>query len=108
MIYSNLIFLAILSVYLCDLCGFIDTLKNVIGKRLGISLKRLPPFDCSLCMSWWFQFIYLLCVGECTIANLTIIAVVSFMASPIGQVLILVREATLALIRKIQSKVDKI
>lgn len=108
MIYLNLIFLAILAVYLCDLCGFIDTLKNAIGKRLGIALKRLPPLDCSLCMSWWFMLVYLLCIGECTIANLAIIAVVSFMALPIGQLLILIREATLAIIRIIQSKVDKI
>ena len=108
MTYPNLIFLAILAVYLCDLCGVMDTIKTALGKKLGITLKRLPPLDCSLCMSWWFQLVYLLCIGECTIANLAIIAVVSFMSYPIGQLLILIRETLLALIRIIQSKVDKI
>ena len=108
MTYPNLIFLAIFAVFLCDLSGISTTIKTALGRWLGKDIKRLPPFDCSLCTAWWLQLGYLLCIGECTIANLAIIAVVSFMASPIGQLLILIREATLALIRIIQSKVDKI
>lgn len=108
MIYTNLIFITILAVYVCDLSGVIESFKTALAHWVGRPVKKLPPFDCSLCMAWWANVIYLLCVGEFTLANITIVALLSFATSPIGQMLILMRETMLAIIRIIQNQIDKI
>lgn len=108
MTYPNLIFLAILAVYLCDLSGISDTIKTAVSRFVGKPIKTLPPFDCSLCSAWWLQFFYLICVGEFTIANLAIISLISFATYPLGQLLILIRETLLAIIRVLQKQIDKI
>ena len=104
MTYPNLIFLTILAVFLCDLSGLSDTIKTALGKWLGKDIKRLPPFDCSLCTAWWLQFFYLLCTGNFNVANLAVISLLSFATYPMGQMLILIRETLLAVIRLIQNK----
>lgn len=108
MTYPNFIFLAILSVFLCDLSGISETIKTALGRWLGKEVKRLPPFDCSLCTAWWLQLGYIIGAGEFTIANLAIISLISFATYPLGQLLILTREALLAIIRILQKQIDKL
>lgn len=108
MTYSNLVFFAILAVFLCDLSGFSDTLKTALGRWLGKDIKRLPPFDCSLCVAWWLQLGYLIFAREFSIANLAVISLISFATYPLGQLLILMRETLLALIRLTQKLIDKL
>ena len=108
MTYTNLILLTIFAVFLCDLSGISDHIKRTLGRWLGKDIKRLPPFDCSLCTAWWLQLGYLVGAGEFTIANLAAISLLSFAAYPIGQMLILIRETLLAVIRLIQKQIDKL
>lgn len=104
----NLIFIAILAVFLCDLSGAVDSIKTALSRFIGKPVKKLPPLDCSLCMSWWLNLLYLLRVGEFTLGNITIVALISFATYPMAQMLILIRETLLAIIRIIQNQIDKI
>ena len=59
-------------------------------------------------MSWWLNLIYLLCVGEMSLAHLALMSVISFATYPISQAFILIRELLLAIIRITLNKIDKL
>lgn len=81
---KDLILLTIIIVYIVDLSGFMDSVKHALGKWLNLSVRHLPPFDCSLCMTWWIGLIYLIITSQFTLLNIAIVALLSLLALPIG------------------------
>lgn len=55
----NLTILSFILVFIIDKSGVIDSIKHFIGKYLGIKDVQLKPFECSLCMTFWTDLIYL-------------------------------------------------
>lgn len=100
--YIDILLVAIVTIYIVDLSGFTDSWRSLVATKLGIkALKPLPPFDCGLCMTWWVCVIYSLCTGSFSLGTLTYIAVLSFLSIPIGQVLIFIKEAFIAITNKL-------
>lgn len=87
MIYLELILLAVVVVFIVDISGIADTFKDVLGKMLNITIRRLRPFDCSLCMVWWSLLVYALCIGELNIYTLAYIALLSALAMRIADLM---------------------
>ena len=97
----DLILLALVTIYIVDLSGFTETLLKVISAYKGRKITELKPFSCSLCMVWWVCLIYASIVGNLTIPVVALIALLSLLSVPCGQLLILIREAFLKVITKL-------
>lgn len=102
--YLNITLLAVVVVFVVDISGIVETLKEGIGKLLKIKVGRLRPFDCSLCMVWWSCLIYALCVGCFTIPILAYISLLSLLALRIADVLRLISDVIGAVIERISKR----
>lgn len=106
----NLFLIALVSVLIIDISGFIDSFKLLISKWLTKSKFqsnqfRIKPFDCSFCMTFWVGLIFTLAVGQFTLLNLATILLMAYMTEPIKQLLILVKDLLIKLIDVIYGKV---
>lgn len=97
----DLILVALVTIYIVDLSGFTETLLKVISAYKGRKITELKPFSCSLCMVWWVCLIYAAIVGNLTIPVVALIALLSLLSVPFGQLLMLIREAFLKVINKL-------
>jgi hypothetical protein len=99
--YLNIFLLALIVVYVVDVSGIVESLKEAIGKVLRIKVGRLRPLDCSLCMVWWVCLIYAICVGSLSIPMLAYISLLSFLAIRLADLMRLVSDIIGAIIEKI-------
>ena len=97
----DIILVALVTIYIVDLSGFTETLLKVISAYKGRKITELKPFSCSLCMVWWVCLIYAAIVGNLTIPVVALIAPLSLLSVPFGQLLILIRDAFLKVINKL-------
>ena len=97
----DIILVALVTIYIVDLSGFTETLLKVISAYKGRKITELKPFSCSLCMVWWVCLIFSLVSGKCSIPVVAFIALLSFISTPLGQLLMLIREAILKVINKL-------
>ena len=102
-IYIDLLMVAVITIYIVDLSGFTETLLKVISAYKGRKITELKPFTCSLCMVWWVCLIYAAIVGNLTIPVVALIALLSLLSVPCGQLLILIREAILKVINRLMN-----
>ena len=99
----DLILVALVTIYIVDLSGFTDTWLSFLSHYKGRKITELKPFTCSLCMVWWVCLIYAAIVGNLTIPVVALIALLSLLSVPCGQLLILIREAILKVINKLMN-----
>lgn len=97
----DIILVAVITIYIVDLSGFTETLLKVISAYKGRKITELKPFSCSLCMVWWVCLAFLLMSAKLSLPMVAFIALLSFLSAPIGQLLILIREAFLKVINKL-------
>lgn len=88
----DLILLTSVTVFVVDLSGFTDTWLSFLSHYKGKRIVELKPFSCSLCMTWWVGLAYLLITGHFTLPFIALVALLSFLTSPIAQLLTFVRE----------------
>ena len=98
--YIDLFEITIIVVIIVDISGFIDSIKNLIGKVLGINNVKLKPLDCSFCINFWASLIYLLITNELSITAVMVTLLLSTMTPVIGDFIYLIRD----LLGKIISK----
>ena len=97
----DLILVALVTIYIVDLSGFTETWLNILSNYRGRKITELKPFSCSLCMVWWVCLIYAAIVGNLTIPIVALIALLSLLSVPCGQLLMLIREAFLKVITEL-------
>ena len=103
--YLNLILVALVTIYIVDISGFTDSWRHLLAKILKVNaLKRLPPFDCGSCMTWWVCLIFALCSHHLNLGTILASAILSLLSVPIGQGMILVREWLIRLIDKLMPR----
>lgn len=95
----DLIQITFICVFIIDISGFIDEAEVMLGKWLKGKVIIPKPFSCSLCMSWWVNLVYLLCVGQFTLTNITIVAIFAILTPVISTFVIWVRETLIELIQ---------
>ena len=106
-IFTDLLLVAAVTIYIVDLSGFTDAWRSALARRMHIpesNLRPLKPFDCSLCMTWWVCLIYALIVGQLSLPVIAYSALLSFLSVPIGQALLFIREWALWLIDKLMPR----
>lgn len=102
--YIDILLLALVVVYVVDISGIIDTLKETIGKVLHIKVGRLRSLDCSLCMVWWVCLIYAICVGSFSIPMLAYISLLSFLAIRLADLMRLISDIIGSFIEQISKR----
>lgn len=107
MVYINILCLALVVIYIVDISGIIESLKWALGRWLNITVGRLKPIDCSLCMTWWVGLIYIIIVGECNLYTILCVAMASALSTQIAQTITLLREALSAGINAIENRLWK-
>ena len=95
----NLLLLTFVICFIVDVSGFFTFVKKFVASRLEHKYKNLkyedikiPFVTCSLCTVWWTGIIYLLCVGEFTIFNLTFTALLALLASNISGLMLTIKD----------------
>lgn len=106
-IYLQYFFIAVVVVYIVDLSGFTQSWRGVLSRLLKGELRRLKPFDCSLCLTWWVLLILSLVQGEFNAGMLAYIALLSFAADIIGQALRLLKEAVNVALVKLYNLIER-
>ena len=92
-IYIHLILVALVTIYIVDISGFTESLRDALARWLKIpTLRPLKPFDCGKCMTWWVCIIYAICVGQFSLGTIAFAALLSHLSNPIGEGLIFIRE----------------
>ena len=99
--YIDLFEITVIVVIIVDISGFIDSIKNLIGKVLGINNVKLKPLDCSFCLNFWVSLIYLLITNELSITAVMVTLLLSTMTPVIGDLIYLIRDLIGKIINKI-------
>ena len=97
----DLILVALVTIYIVDLSGFTENWLNILSNYSGRKITGLKPFSCSLCMVWWVCLIYAAIAGILTLPVVALIALLSLLSVPFGQLLMLIRESFLKVINKL-------
>ena len=92
MSYLKLFEITVIVVIIVDIGGFIDSIKSLIGKVLGINNVNLKPIDCSFCMNFWASLIYLLITNELSITAVMVTLLLSTMTPVIQDLIYLIRD----------------
>lgn len=106
MVIFNMFCIVLICVVVIDISGFIDSLKSGLkwlitkGKFNG-SNYRIKPIDCSFCMSFWSNVIFLLVVGKFTIPYIALALIMSCFVGFIGDSIIGLQDVLIKLNRKI-------
>ena len=84
---------AVITISIVDLSGFTQCWRGLLARSLHIKeMRSIQPFACGLCMTWWVCLIYALVIGQLNLYTIAWSALLSFLSSPIGQVLIFLKE----------------
>ena len=78
----NLLLIQFIVVFIVDISGFIDTVKEKLSKlltnnRIVTTNYSIRPFDCSLCANFWISLIYLLVTNQFTISYIAFVCLMS-------------------------------
>lgn len=106
-IYTDLLLVAAVTIYIVDLSGFTDAWRGALARMMHIpesNLRPLKPFDCSLCMTWWVCLIYSAVVKQFSLPVIAYSALLSFLSVPIGQAILFIREWASWLIDKLMPR----
>ena len=101
MSYLDLFEITVIVVIIVDISGFIDSIKTLIGKVLGINNVSLKPIDCSFCMNFWASLGYLVITNELSITAVMVTLLLSTMTPVIQDLIYLMRDLIGKIINKI-------
>lgn len=106
MIYWKLFLTAFVAVFVADLSGFMDSVKDLLGRWLGRPVRRLRPFDCPLCMTWWTCLAYVAVNGELSVIAVAYVAALAMLARPLAELARAVIEVVLSACRMLADLVS--
>lgn len=97
MLIRDLALITLILVYLVDLSGGVNSIKQFIwkclnGKGLYPDSFRLRPLDCSLCLTWWTGLIYLWLTQNLTLTGVALVAMFSYFSKQLAAILRVISE----------------
>ena len=102
-IYLELLFLAVIVVYIVSLSGWTDTWLGWLSRftaRHGYGpVRSLRPFSCSQCMTWWCCLAWCLVRGQFTLPLVAYCALLAFNSLTLQNLCISIREGLLKVLR---------
>lgn len=107
-IYLEMPLIAVTVSYIVDVSGFTESWKGALQRWLGIGrLRSMKPLDCSQCMTWWACLAFALCTGHFSLPVVAYAALMGTLSVAFTQLLLLMREALCAALRKLTEIADK-
>ena len=100
-VFANMFFATLIVVYIVDLSGWTDTWLGWLSRWLGHTVTSLRPFSCSQCMAWWTGVLIAAVTGNFILPVIAFAALCGFMAEPLSQLLLAVRDIIIKQIAKI-------
>lgn len=102
----DLFLIAVIVVIIIDISGVTLSIKSGIKRLLTKGMMSDPnyslkPIDCSFCMTFWTGLLWLVVTHTLTLWMLTYLLLLCVMTPVIRDVIILVRELFIKIIRKI-------
>lgn len=73
----NVFLIAVCCVIVIDYLQFFEEIKPMLSKLFGFKVRIGKPFSCSTCSTWWLGLIYLIIVSQVSIANITLLLLIS-------------------------------
>lgn len=104
----DILTIAVICVFIIDLSGFVDTIKDAMGRWLKIRVGSLKPFDCSLCSTFWVGLLWIICTGQFSLINILLVAMAAFCTTIIKEIIMTGKEAVMALLRLLNRLIDKV
>ena len=106
----NCLLITICWVIVLDQLHFVDdftsTIKSILTKGKFRNPIQIKPFNCSVCMSFWTNLIYILIVGKFSIFMIGYILLLSWSTPMISSVLTLLKNIFLKIINTLANKLD--
>lgn len=107
----NLFLIAVITVCIIDLSGFVESLKSALTKlltkgKISNSDYTLKPIDCSLCMTFWIGLIYLIIYNQLTLLNISILLLIAVSTPIINDVIRLLQDIITKIINIIYKKIQ--
>ena len=111
----NLFLITLVICFAVDCSGIMTDIRKAVANKIYKKTKlkvdynelKLKPIGCSLCMTWWTGLIYLLCIGEFTLVNLTLVAMLALLSSNISGLLLTIKDYLAAFENWLQKLVMK-
>lgn len=102
----DLFLIAVIVVIIIDISGITLSIKSSIKRlltrgRMSDPNYSLKPLDCSFCMTFWTGLVWLLVIHNFSLWMLTYLLLLCVMTPVIGQVIILIRELFIKIIKKL-------
>lgn len=102
----DLFLISVIVVIIIDISGFTWAWKSALKKWITRGAMSDPnyslkPFDCSFCMTWWSGLIYMICIHSFSLWMVTWLLLLCVMTPVIKDVIILIRETILKILKKI-------
>ena len=102
----DLFLIAVIVVIVIDLSGITLSIKSSIKRlltrgRMSDPNYSLKPIDCSFCMTFWTGLVWLLVTHSFSLWMLTYLLLLCVMTPVIGQVIILIRELFIKILKKL-------
>ena len=81
----DLILINLITVFIIDQSGVVDSFKSIMKSILTKGKMKDPdyslkPFDCSLCMTFWLSLIYLFITNHISVSYFAFACLNSYMA----------------------------
>lgn len=97
MVILNLFIISVIWVLILDLSGFALTIdktfyKIFYPKRPYREDAHFKPFDCSLCMTWWSCFIYLILIHSLTLPYIAFSLLFAWLTTTEKDILIFIKD----------------
>lgn len=102
----DLFLIAVIVVIIIDLSGITLSIKSSIKRlltrgRMSDPNYSLKPLDCSFCMTFWTGLVWLLVTHSFSLWMLTYLLLLCVMTPVIRDVIILIRELFIKIIKKL-------
>ena len=107
-IYATLALVALTVIYVVDLSGFTGSWRRALKRALGLhTLRRLPPFDCGQCATWWATLAVAWYLGDLNVATAAFCAALAFLSTAIGSAALAAREILIGVFNKLADFLTK-
>ena len=104
--YIDLFEITVIVVIIIDISGFIDSIKNLVGKALRINNVSLKLIECSFCSNWWLSLLYIYVTNNLTLSTILFALLCSTLTPVIGDLIYLIRDIFGKIILKINDLIQ--
>lgn len=101
---TNIFFISLIWVYICDLSGIVAEIRHGLAKLLKIHESNMPslkPFSCSQCMTFWTGLFYVIFADSFSLASIVVVCLFAFFTTTIRGLLQAAKDFVESLINKI-------